>query len=59
MIERSLTIGIPTFNRIKAVTSCMRRFQALNDGNGGAHISTTFQNKALPFGGFPASRQYR
>ena len=33
--------------------------EALNDGNGGAHISTTFQNKPLPFGGFPASRQYR
>ena len=43
----------------KAINSCMRRFQALNDGNGGAHITTTFQNKALPFGGFPASKQHR
>ena len=43
----------------KSINACMRRFQALNDGNGGAHITTTFQNKALPFGGFPASKQHR
>ena len=43
----------------KSITSCMRRFQGMNDGNGGADPSTTLQNRTLPFGAFPASRQYR
>ena len=30
MIERSLTIGIPTFNRIKAITSCMEFLENKN-----------------------------
>ena len=30
MIERILTIGIPTFNRIKAITSCMEFFEKKN-----------------------------
>ena len=43
----------------KSITSCMRRFQGMNDGNGGAHPSTTLQNRPLPFGAFPGSRQFR
>ena len=43
----------------KSITSCMRRFQGMNDGNGGAHPSTTLRNRPLPFGAFPASRQFR
>ena len=65
--DGSSHVSTPTQNKYwtigdrcgKSITSCMRRFQAQTDGSGGAHHLTTFKNKALPFGAFPASRQYR
>jgi lambda family phage minor tail protein L len=42
----------------KKITSCSLRFHAIPDTNGGATQNNN-RNVSLPFGGFPASRQYR
>lgn len=42
----------------KKITSCSLRFHAIPDTNGGATQNKN-RNVSLPFGGFPASRQYR